>query len=258
MFDAVILAGGGKDEPLTRQEGVANKAFIDLYGRPMLTHILDALSGAASIGKVAVVGPEKELAGLLEKGARFVPVAEEGGMLENVAAGLKPVEQQRPALVLTADIPLISAATIEGFLKLCAPFDGDFYYPILSRESCLERFPQMKRTYVRLREGHFTGGNMALLRPDWFVRSRHRLDLFVAFRKRPLRLFSILPASFVFKFLFKRLTVGDLESYLSEMLQAKARAVPCDLVEIGTDVDKISDLEVVRQVLQAKIAPPGN
>lgn len=258
MFDAVILAGGGRDEPLTRQEGVANKAFIDLCGRPMLAHILDALAGAASIERVAVVGPEKELSGLLEKGARFVPVAEEGGMLENVAAGLREVEQQRSALVLTADIPLISAATIEGFLKLCAPFDGDLYYPILSRESCRERFPQMERTYVRLREGSYTGGNMALLRPDWFARSRHRLDLFVAFRKKPLKLFRILPAGFIFKFLFNRLTVGDLESYLSEMLQAKARAVPNDFVEIGTDVDKISDLEVVRQVLQAQNTLPGN
>lgn len=250
MFDAVILAGGGKDEPLTRREGVANKAFIDLFGRPMLAHILDALAGAASIGKAAVVGPEKELSRLLEKGACFIPVPEEGAMLENVAAGLKAVDQKQPVLILTADIPLIRADTIEGFLKLCAPFDGDFYYPILSRESCLKRFPEMKRTYVRLREGYYTGGNMALLRPDWFARCRDRLDLFVAFRKKPLKLFRLLPGSFIFKYLLNRLTVGDLESYLSEMLQARARAVPCDLVEIGTDVDKISDLEVVRQVLR--------
>jgi hypothetical protein len=34
------------------------------------------------------------------------------------------------------------------------------------------------------------------------------------------------------------------------MMQARAHAVPCDFVEIGTDVDKISDLELVRQALK--------
>ena len=43
----------------------------------------------------------------------------------------------------------------------------------------------MKRTYVRLMDGYFTGGNMALLRPEWFARCRDRLDLFVAYRKKP-------------------------------------------------------------------------
>lgn len=252
MFDAVILAGGGKDEPLTEQEGVSNKAFIDIHGRPMLAYILDALAGAVSIGKVIVVGPEKELSGLFEQGYCFTPVSEEGGMLENAAAGLRAVDQERPCLVLTGDIPLIDRETIEGFLERCDPFGGDFYYPILTRESCRERFPQMKRTYVRLRDGYFTGGNMALIRPDWFARCRHRLDRFVAYRKKPLKLFRILPLSFIFKFLLNRLTVSDLESYLSEMMQARAYAVPCNFVEIGTDVDKTGDLEVVRQALQAK------
>ena len=101
MFDAVVLAGGGKEEPLTRQEGVTNKSFIDIHGQPMLGYILDALAGAASIGKVIVIGPEEELSGLLEQGSSFIPVPEEGGLLENTAAGLRAVDQERLCLVLT-------------------------------------------------------------------------------------------------------------------------------------------------------------
>lgn len=250
MFDAVVLAGGGKGEPLTDREGVSNKAFIKIHGRPMLGYILNTLAESDLIEKIVVVGPDKELAELLEEGYRFTPVSEEESMLANAAAGLKAVKQERLCLMLTADIPLIGREAIEGFLKLCAPFDGDFYYPILTRECCRKRFPQMKRTYVRLRDGSFTGGNIALLRPEWFARSYPRLDLFVAYRKKPLKLFRILPASFIFKFLLNILTVAELESYLSRMMQARAHAVPCDFVEIGTDVDKISDLELVRQALK--------
>ncbi|NLA25779.1 MAG: NTP transferase domain-containing protein [Firmicutes bacterium] len=252
MFDAVILAGGGKTEPLTEQEGVFNKAFIEIHGRPMISYVINGLSGSPSIGKIVAVGPEKELRELLTAGYEFTPVPEEGSLLDNVAAGLRGLEGDRLCLVLTGDIPLIERVAIEGLLALCAPFDGDFYYPILKRERCQERFPQMKRTYVRLREGYFTGGNVALLRPDWFTRCRPRLDLFVTYRKKPLKLFRILPVSFIYKFLLNRLTVTDLEDYLAGMMQASVHAVPCSFVEIGTDVDKSSDLEIVRHVLKQK------
>ena len=52
------------------------------------------------------------------------------------------------------------------------------------------------------------------------------------------------------KYLFRCLTVADLENKLSQLLQLKARAIPCDLSAIGTDVDKLSDLTVVRKALQ--------
>ena len=250
MFDAVVLAGGGTGGPLTEQEGVSNKAFIKIHGRPMLGYILQALAESELIEKIYVVGPQEELAELLEEGYRFIPVPEAGSLLENAGAGLKQVDPQRLCLMLTADIPLINKEAIEGFLKICAPYDDDFYYPILTRECCRERFPMMKRTYVRLRDGCFTGGNIALLRPVCFNQAYPRLHLFVAYRKKPLKLFRIMPTSFIFKFLLNLLTVADLESYLSRMLQVRGRAVPCNFVEIGTDVDKISDLEVVRQALK--------
>ncbi len=250
MIDAVVLAGGGKSEPLTEQEGVSNKSFIKIHGRPMLGYIIEALTVSPSIGKIFVVGPERELEDLLEEGYNFTPLPEAGSMLENTASGLEAADGESPCLVLTGDIPLINREAVEGFLELCAPFEGDFYYPILLRESCRERFPQMERTYVRLQEGYYTGGNIALLRSKWFERCRPRLDLFVAYRKKPLKLFRILPLSFIFKFIFKTLSVTDLERYLSRMMQARARAVPCEFVEIGTDVDKTGDLAVVRQALK--------
>jgi GTP:adenosylcobinamide-phosphate guanylyltransferase len=46
MFNAVVIAGGGKPEVLTEQEGVSNKAFIKVHGRPLLAYIISALEGA--------------------------------------------------------------------------------------------------------------------------------------------------------------------------------------------------------------------
>lgn len=250
MFDTVVLAGGGKPEPLTDQEKVSNKAFIKLYGRPLLAYVLSALKEAPSIGRIVVVGPADELAGLSADGYKFTAVAEQESMLDNLAAGLEAVDPQRLCLVVTGDIPLITAAVIEEFLGLCAPHKHDFYYPILDRENCIKHFPGTERTYVRLKEGRVTGGNVVLLRPDWFLNNRDRLEMFISYRKKPLKLFRIMPLTLVAKYLLKTLSLQDLERHLSRLLQLEARAVPCQNVELGMDVDKISDLAVVKEALK--------
>lgn len=250
MFDTVVLAGGGKSEPLTEQEGVSNKAFIQLHGKPLLAYILEALQEAPSIGRLMVIGPDKELAELRGQGYDFEIVSEKGGMLDNLAAGFDNAEQDKPCLVVTGDIPLLKAEVVESFLALCAPYDYDLYYPVLQREDCLFRFPETERTYVRLREGHITGGNLGLLKPAWFLENRTRLELFISYRKNPLKLLRILPVSFLFKYLFKTLSVNDLEKYLSRLLNLQARAVFTGCVEIAVDVDKLSDLELTKKVLE--------
>lgn len=249
MFDAVVLAGGGKPEPLTEQEGVSNKAFIKLHGKPQLAYILKALQEAPSIGRVVVTGPQNELELMRREGYDFEVVTERVSMLDNLAAGFETVDQSRLCLVVTGDIPLLNKKVIEDFLANCVPHDHDFYYPVISRDTCLERFPETERTYVRLKEGHITGGNIGLLRPNWFLDNRARLEMFISYRKKPLKLMRLLPPSFIFKYLFKTLSVSDLENHLSRLLGLKARAVFSDCVEIALDVDKISDLELVKKNL---------
>jgi GTP:adenosylcobinamide-phosphate guanylyltransferase len=249
MYDVVVMAGGGKPEPLTAAEGVQNKAFIDLNGRPLLTYILDALAKAPSIDNLVVAGPKEELNKLIAEGYK-IQVAEEGAtMLENLAEGLKLVNQERLCLVVTADIPLINAAIIEEFVESCSPFDADLYYPLLSSEICQQNYPGTKRTYVQLKEGLITGGNIGFIRPQWFLKNHDRLALFISYRKKPLKLLRILPLSLIVKYPIKQLSVSDLERYLSRLLNFKARAVFCSCPEIGLDVDKISDLEQVKRIM---------
>lgn len=251
MFDAVVLAGGGKPEPLTEQEQVSNKAFILIKGRPLLTYILEALQESPSIEKIAVVGPARELSELSASGYRFETVPERDSMLENLAAGFESVDPKRLCLVATGDIPLINAAVIEEFLSLCEPHDHDLYYPILDRETCISHFPETERTYVRLREGRVTGGNVVLINPKWYLQNRDRLEMFISYRKKPLKLFRIMPLSLVLKYALKTLTLNDLERYLSRLMGLKARAIPCQCAELGLDVDKISDLAVVKKALES-------
>lgn len=249
MIDVVVLAGGGKPEPLTEQEGVSNKAFIKLHNKPIIAYILDALHQASSVDRIIVVGPQKEFEEMQKERSFFDLAAEQGSMLENLAAGFGLTDTEKPCLVVTGDIPLIKAAVIEEFLELCSPYEYDLYYPVLTREACLERFPDTERTYVRLKEGHVTGGNIGLVRPGWFLENKARLEMFISYRKKPLKLLRILPLSLGIKYLLKTLSLEDLEYHLSRLLSLKAKAVPCDCVEIAVDIDKVSDLEMARKIV---------
>ncbi len=249
MFEAVVLAGGGKSDPLALQEGVLNKSFISVRGRPLVGYILSALANSPSIKKIIVVGPEEGLVELAEQGYLFTAVTGRESMLDNIDAGLKAAAPDGLCLLSTGDIPLVDSKMIEDILTLCGPYNADLYYPIVSGKRCSQRFPCTKRTCVRLKEGSFTGGNLALIRASWFHGSRDRLETFIASRKHPLKLLRIFPPWFIMKYLFHRLSLEDVENHLSRLLSFTARAVPCPFVELATDVDKPSDLEVVKREL---------
>jgi molybdopterin-guanine dinucleotide biosynthesis protein A len=250
MFDALVLAGSGKaSDPLTEYAGVSNKSFIPIKGKPLITYILDTLAATPAVGKVIVVGPAAELETLRQEGYKFIVVKENDTILNNVAGALEHAEPNRLCLVITGDIPLLSKAALEEFLELCAPYNGDLYYPVLSEETCLKSYPDTKRTYVVLKEGPVTGGNIGLINPAWFKKKKDSLELFISYRKKPLKLLRILPLSLVLKYFLKQLSLADLEQSLSRLLEMKAHAIPLECAEIGLDVDKISDLEQVRKLL---------
>ncbi|MDW7738609.1 MAG: nucleotidyltransferase family protein [Bacillota bacterium] len=251
MFNAIVLAGSGKSDALTEQQGVFNKAFIEIYRKTLLAYIIEALESSESVKKIIVVGPAEDLETLRQKGFKFDIVAEKESMLENLAAGFEIIERDSLCLIVTGDIPLITSKVIDRFIELCLPHDADLYYPVLTRETCMEKYPKNIRTYVRLKEGYLTGGNVALVRSDWYLKNRKRLEMFVSYRKKPLKLMRILPLILIIKYFLKTLSLVDLEKYLSKLMYLKAKAVQCDCVEVGIDVDKPSDLDLVKEILSS-------
>jgi hypothetical protein len=126
---------------------------------------------------------------------------------------------------------------------------AELYYPALPREDAQSRFPNVKRTYAKLREGTFTGGNVFMIDPRVAPRLAAKAREFVALRKSPARMAGRLGPAFLVKLLLGVLSVRELEIKVSRMFGVKGGVVITRSVEIGVDVDKISDLDLVRQEL---------
>src|SRR5690606_27533647 len=161
-------------------------------------------------------------------------------------------------LVATSDIPLITVEALETFLALCRRRDAeapvgrdhfDAYYPMVSRENCDARFPGVQRTYVGLKDGQFTGGNVVLLDPAVMLDRRQLFEQVVALRKDPVGMARLLGFGFIVKFLLRRLTARDIENIVREKFGIVGAVIQVPHAEVGFDVDKPSDLAIARAAL---------
>jgi len=57
---------------------------------------------------------------------------------------------------------------------------------------------------------------------------------------------------FLIRFALRRLAVADAERHLSKVLHVRGRAIPTPFAEMGMDVDKPHQLEIVRAELAGK------
>jgi GTP:adenosylcobinamide-phosphate guanylyltransferase len=252
MVEVLLLAGSSGHSELTDTEHVMNKSFISINGIPIVSYILSTLAQCPELKRILVVGPVEQLMPLAAPyQAEVIP--ETGSIAQNILAANREMATENYILLVTADIPLLTKEAIEAFLDKCRPFEeADFYYPIVTREANEAKFPEVIRTYVSLKEGVYTGGNIMLINPRVVEQGIPRVEKFIKFRKSPLKMVNILGMRFLFRFATHRLTVKELEESFSRLLGIRSRAVDCPYPEIGIDVDKVSDLELVRKILQVK------
>lgn len=252
MVKAVILAGGKSKGDLYHLTGVENKAFIKIAGREMIDYTIEALQNAKDIEEFIIVGDEEMLKEKVkEKLKKIIPAKET--FLENIFLAIEYYKDERKILFLGADAPLIDSIMIEEFLEECGKKEADIYYPVIEKKIAEKKFPGVKRTYARLKDGIFTGGNMFLLNPDVLLSFKNLLEEAIGKRKSPFKLFKMLGIVFIIKFLLGRLTIAEAEKRVQQILKGyKMIAVICKYPEVGVDVDKISDLKIVNEYLEKK------
>ena len=213
--DAMVLAGAPNTGKLQEVSPEEYEATIPVGGKPLISYVVDAIKSTPRIREIVVVGP-KVLAELLPAGVRLV---ESGSSLtDNILRGTAALRNSPKILVVTSDIPFIHRDAIEDFLDRCAELQADLYYPIVSKEANEQVYPDCVRTYVTLKEGTFTGGNMVLATPAVLSNSKQLMAKVVTFRKKPWKLAKILGLSFVVKLFLKQLSLAELEKRASQLL----------------------------------------
>jgi len=248
MLDTVVLAGGVDRGRMASETGVLHRPLLEVGGRPMLQRILAALRGASSVGRVVLVAPDPVQAAASEE-AVDVRVPAGDSFTDNVRRGVEAVAADGDqVLVLTGDLALITPAAINDFVQQSLAARADVTYPIIPQESSERAFPGARRTYVRLREGSYTGGNAVVLTRT-FVHSQWQLiERLYAARKNPVKLAAMFGLGFLLGLVTGRLSLARLEKQASKLAGGRVRAIISTYPELGFDVDKLEDLNLARQM----------
>jgi GTP:adenosylcobinamide-phosphate guanylyltransferase len=242
IVDAIILAGGGSGGEFAEKY----PALLNIGGKPMVSHVADALFQNKNVRNIYVAGPVERLAGCPLPSSAIIIKSKES-LIETIKTAMSALGHEEKTLVATADIPLLTKESVDGFLDLCGKRQADFYYPVISKKNYEAAFPGASRTYVRLKEGVFTGGNLFLADPKIVGGCAEIAEKIIKNRKSPLKLCRMLGLSFLLKFAFGRLSMMDAQMRANKILNIKGVVLDVPFPEIGADVDKKADFEFVQK-----------
>lgn len=247
-YDVIVLAGGVNSGELRKYAPYDNEALIIIGNYPMIYYVHQALKDTSRLGNIIISGPSDSLRQIFCKEDNLLFADSGEDAIDSFANALALVKSDK-ILVLPADIPFITPEAIEDFLNQCEKYDADFYYAVVPREVNEARFPQVKRTYVKLKEGVFTGGNLFLIRaaaaPQGIVIGKKLVEN----RKNPLAQARLFGMDLVLKYVSGRLSIPNAEERFKKLLNLTGKAIISRYAEVGVDVDKPSDLQLAEKVL---------
>ncbi len=248
-MDCIVIAGGrpAESEPLYAITKGAPKALLKFGERTMVDYVVSALRASQYIDRIVVVGLSSDEG--ISHHRSLITLPDQGGLISNGIAGLSWLaENQNDSehiLMCSSDIPAITTPIIDEFIEECLPFDFAVYYSLVTREVMENRFPNSKRTFVKLRDIEVAGGDVFIAIPGLAQSHRQLLEDLAAGRKRAWRLARIVGPVTLLKLLIGRLTVKDIELKATNYIGHPVRVVIFPHAEIAMDVDKPHHIEIL-------------
>lgn len=249
-MDAIVTAGGipRPEDPLYTYSHGNSKALIDVAGKPMIQWVLDALGNSKRVSNVIVIGLSPKSGVTCRKPLHYV--SNQGRMLSNIVAGVNKAleinKRSKYVLVVSSDIPALKPAMVDWLIDTCMETKDDLYYGVCPRDVMEARFPDSKRTYTHLKDMDVCGADMNITHVSMATEHLDMWESLIGSRKSPLRQASLIGFGTLFALFTRRLTLEDAVRRVCERIGVKGRAIVWPYAEPCMDVDKPSQLELLR------------
>jgi molybdopterin-guanine dinucleotide biosynthesis protein A len=251
--NAVILTGKRTaHNQFLQLAGVTNKALIEIDGKPMIQHVIDALNDSRYVERIYLVAPEdfEELSFESSKPIEVVPCGDT--VVENLMLAVSKSGDAENVVITTCDNPLFRGFMLDRYIQRCLMADADFYYSVGRKSVISASYPEVVRTYVQGKDDGYTGANVYFVNKARFSADGEMLAKIDSYRKTPWKYIRLLGLSSLLKFVTKRIALEDVETRASEVIGCRFKLIPMPFPECGIDVDKMSDLVLVRRLFQKK------
>ncbi len=249
----VVLAGGKASVEMEAATGATSRALIKFGDKTLLERVVESLRASEPCGSITVIGKMPPSDG-------YTRLPDRGDFVSNLMSGVMAYEDEPFVLVCTSDLPFLNTECVTDFvngsIEKARQTGASLIYPIVPVSRCTARFPGMKRTALKLKEDRFTGGNLMLARPQFLISQRQRISDSYRARKSPLRLANMLGWDMLFRLFFSQtvapglLDLPMLETRVSQLIAGPARVYISGFPEIATDLDRPSEVEIVRDFVR--------
>ncbi len=248
-YDVILPAGGRVSPDLAAEAGTDVKAMIRFGEETILARTIRILMESGLARRVVAIGAEAVQAEAEKSGAHALPEASTGP--ENILNGLKWLRSQpeppRRVLVVTTDLPFLTADLMRRFVDLC-PKDRAITVPLIARAEWDARFPDATAMFVTLGDGQWTTGCAYLLDAEALERSMPQIEKVFAQRKSKIGMVKLLGPVFAYRYLTKTLTVPQIEAKIQAMLGCSGAAVRGAPPELAYDIDDLEDYAFAKTV----------
>jgi GTP:adenosylcobinamide-phosphate guanylyltransferase len=254
-MDALVTAGGTPEpgEPLYEYTQGKSKALLDICGKPMIQWVLDALCGAETVENIVIIGLSSDTQLVCSK--KVVYITSQGSMLDNLLSGMKMALKINPeshhTLVVSSDIPTITPEMVDWVVNNAMKTDHDAYYHVVTRQTMEARFPGSKRTYTKLKGIELCGGDMNVIRTTLSGNEQFWSKV-IAARKNPLKQAALLGYDTLLLLLLRLVDLEGAVNKVTKRIHITGKAIISPYAEIGMDVDKPHQLELVRADLSGR------
>jgi GTP:adenosylcobinamide-phosphate guanylyltransferase len=251
-WTAIVLAGQrpGVDR-LAAHFGQTYKALVTVGGEPMLTRVVRTLSATPRIARIVVLAQDPgTLGAAVSAGGEATILTSAAGISASIKAVAGTADAPWPILVTTADHPLLTPSFVESFLDRSV--GCDLGVGMVERATILAAYPDNKRTWLRFRDGAWSGANLFSLATD---RVRAALDLWAAAeqdRKTAWKLFLHFGPWLALRALTRTIGLAQAFDAAGKRLGLSARLVALDDAEAAIDVDKPSDHALAEAILKRR------
>jgi len=258
-MDAIVTAGGIPlpEEPLYPATVGQPKAMVDVAGKPMVQWVLDALCEAKNVNNIILVGLTEKSGLHCSKNIYYVP--NQGRMVENLQAGARKIKEIDPkaeyALMVSSDVPGITGEMVDWVIDTDMQSKLDVYYHLIQREVMEKRYPGSKRTWTHLKGLEVCGGDVNVGRISLILGAENKdmWEKITDARKSPLKQAALIGFGTALRLLTGQLTLETAETNIMGRLNITGKAIVCPYAEVGMDVDKLFQLEIMREDLKKQV-----
>ncbi|MBH1991897.1 MAG: nucleotidyltransferase family protein [Sphingomonadaceae bacterium] len=254
---AILLAGARPiPDPLAIAAGVPVKPLAPVAGEPMINRPARALLDHPAIGKVIILTQRPDVFAADPATAwlathprvRFETGGQ--GIASSLLALLERGDMPFPLLLTTADHVLLDGAMLDQFTG--EAMGADIAVAMVERATLLARYPQSRRTWLKFRDGWWSGANIF-----WFgsAKARPVIALWQEVEQDRKKGWKILSAFGPLALLGALLRISTLRGGIARMgrrFGLTARLVAMAQPEACIDADKQADVDQIEAILASR------